>query len=60
MVYKKELPEWKLNVEFQRKIALECSRRCLLYKKEAESASSYTLDSSTDLKQLNAKITYSE
>jgi hypothetical protein len=60
VVYKKELPEWKLNVEFQRKIALECSRRCLMYKKEAEAASSHTMDPNTDLKQLNSKITYPE
>ncbi len=31
-LFKKELPSAKLEVEFQRKVALECGKRCMMHR----------------------------
>jgi hypothetical protein len=31
-LFKKELPQWKIQIEFQRRVALECSKKCMMHK----------------------------
>jgi len=34
--FKKDLPYWKLQIEFKRKVALECSQRCMMHRAPRE------------------------
>ena len=31
-MFRKELPSWRIELEFARKVALECGRRCMMHR----------------------------
>lgn len=46
----KDIPEWRIQAEFQKKVASECSRRCLMHRlpKATETTQNYRLPDRED------------